>query len=429
MSKFYTNVQTYGNNILYRGVLDGKKVKTKIPYQPTLFEKSNKVTGYTSLEGVNLQPHKFDSMREAREYLRQFEGVSGKTIYGQNRFEYAFIGEQHRGMVDWDMDKICIAVLDIEVGSENGFPDPYEANEPVTAIALKFYNGHMFVWGCGDYQVQGQEKYTQCKDEYHLLKFFLKFWQEKAPDVLTGWNTKFFDVPYLVNRMRKILGEDEAKKLSPWNLISEREAFVMNRRMKVYELVGIGDFDYLELYKWYAPGGKSQESYRLDHIANVEVGEKKMDYSEYENLHSLYRLNFQKFIEYNIKDVELILRMDDKLKLLELGLTLAYDTKTNYDDVFAQTRMWDALTYNHLMERNIVVPPRIIKDKDAAFEGAYVKEPQVGMHRWVASFDLNSLYPHLMMQYSISPENLVERSYIDERKLKIIEELKQRNAK
>jgi DNA polymerase elongation subunit (family B) len=408
MSKFYTNVQTYGNNILYRGVSDGQKVKIKIPYQPTFFEKSNKVTGYTSLEGVNLQPHKFDSMREAREYLRQFEGVSGKTIYGQNRFEYAFIGEQHRNMVDWDMDKISIAVLDIEVGSENGFPDPYEANEPVTAIALKFYNEHMFVWGCGDYEVQGQERYTKCKDEYHLLKFFLKFWQEKAPDVLSGWNTKFFDVPYLVNRMRKILGEDEAKKLSPWNLISEREAFVMNRRMKVYELVGIADFDYLELYKWYAPGGKSQESYRLDHIANVEVGEKKMDYSEYENLHSLYRLNFQKFIEYNIKDVELILRMDEKLKLLELGLTLAYDTKTNYDDVFAQTRMWDALTYNHLMERNIVVPPRIIKDKDAAFEGAYVKEPQVGMHRWVASFDLNSLYPHLMMQYNISPETLIE---------------------
>jgi DNA polymerase elongation subunit (family B) len=208
--------------------------------------------------------------------------------------------------------------------------------------------------------------------------------------------------------MTKVLGEDEVKKLSPWNMIREREAFIMNRRLKVYELMGVADFDYLELYKWYSPSGKSQESYRLDHIANVEVGEKKVDYSEYENLHQLYRLNYQLFIEYNIKDVELILKMDEKLKLLELGLTLAYDTKTNYDDVFAQTRMWDALTYNHLMERNIVVPPRITKEKDAAFEGAYVKEPQVGLHEWVASFDLNSLYPHLMMQYNISPETLIE---------------------
>ena len=311
-------------------------------------------------------------------------------------------------MVDWEMEHVSIGVLDIEVGSENGFPDPYKADEPVTAIALKFVNGHMFVWGCGDYEVKGQENYMKCKDEYHLLKFFLRFWQEKCPDALTGWNTKFFDIPYLVNRMTKVLGEDEVKKLSPWNMIREREAFIMNRRLKVYELMGVADFDYLELYKWYSPSGKSQESYRLDHIANVEVGEKKVDYSEYENLHQLYRLNYQLFIEYNIKDVELILKMDEKLKLLELGLTLAYDTKTNYDDVFAQTRMWDALTYNHLMERNIVVPPRITKEKDAAFEGAYVKEPQVGLHEWVASFDLNSLYPHLMMQYNISPETLIE---------------------
>ena len=347
-------------------------------------------------------------MRDARDYLRQFEGVSGKTIYGQNRFEYAFIGEQHKEMIDWDFDKVSIAIVDIEVGSENGFPDPYEANEPVTAIALRFIGGHMFVFGCGDYEVKGQERYMKCKDEYHLLKFFLKLWQEKCPDALTGWNTKFFDVPYLVNRMRKVLGEDEAKKLSPWNIISERQAFVMNRKMTVYELVGVGDLDYLELYKWYSPNGKSQESYRLDAIAQFELGEGKISYEEYDNLHQLYRLNYQLFIEYNIKDVDLILKLEDKLKLLELALTLAYDTKTNYDDVFAQTRMWDALTYNHLMNQNIVVPPRVVKDKDAAFEGAFVKDPQVGLHNWVASFDLNSLYPHLMMQYNISPETLIE---------------------
>ena len=408
MSLFYTNVQSVGNSILYRGVTDGKRTKIKIPYRPTLYEPSKKVTNFTSLDGTYLQDRKFDSMRDARDYLRQFEGVSGKTIYGQNRFEYAFIGEQHKEMIDWDFDKVSIAIVDIEVGSENGFPDPYEANEPVTAIALRFIGGHMFVFGCGDYEVKGQERYMKCKDEYHLLKFFLKLWQEKCPDALTGWNTKFFDVPYLVNRMRKVLGEDEAKKLSPWNIISERQAFVMNRKMTVYELVGVGDLDYLELYKWYSPNGKSQESYRLDAIAQFELGEGKISYEEYENLHQFYRLNYQLFIEYNIKDVDLILKLEDKLKLLELALTLAYDTKTNYDDVFAQTRMWDALTYNHLMNQNIVVPPRIVKDKDAAFEGAFVKDPQVGLHNWVASFDLNSLYPHLMMQYNISPETLIE---------------------
>jgi len=408
MSNFYTNVQVSGNYILFRGVVDGKKIKNKIAYRPSLFELAKKVTPFTSLHGDYLQEIKFDSIREARDYLKQFEDVSGKKIYGNSRFEYAFIGEQYKGMIDWDIDKISIGVLDIEVGSENGFPDPYEANEPVTAIALKYVNGDTYVFGCGDYQKKGDEIYTKCVDEYNLLKFFLKLWTQKCPDILTGWNTKFFDIPYLVNRMRKILGEDMMRTLSPWGQIREREAYIMNRKLKVYELVGIGDFDYIELYKWYSPNGKSQESYRLDNIANVEIGEKKLDYSEYDSLHQLYKLDYQKFIEYNIKDVELILRLDDKLKLLELGITLAYDTKCNYDDVFAQTRMWDALTYNHLKEKNIVVPPRVIKEKDAAFEGAYVKEPQVGMHEWVASFDLNSLYPHLMMQYNISPETLIE---------------------
>jgi DNA polymerase elongation subunit (family B) len=205
----------------------------------------------------------------------------------------------------------------------------------------------------------------------------------------------------------KILGEDDAKKLSPWGLINERKVFAMNRENIAYELLGVATWDYIELYRWYAPGGKSQESYRLDAIASVEVGDNKLSYDEYDSLHELYRLNYQKFIEYNIKDVDLILRLEDKLKLIEMGLTLAYDTKCNYEDIFAQTRMWDALIYNNLLEKNIVVPPKTHSQKSERFEGAYVKDPQIGMHHWVASFDLDSLYPHLMMQYNISPETLV----------------------
>jgi len=351
MSSFYTNVQSIGGTILYRGIQNGKKIKTRVEYAPSLFFPSKRITNFTNLEGDYLEEKKLVSIKAAREYIKQFEGVSGAPkIYGQTRFEYAFIADQHQGMVDYDYEKVSIAVIDIEVGSENGFPDPYEANEPITAICLKFLNG----------------------------------------------------------RFRKILGDDEAKKLSPWNYITERKAYVNNRQLIDYTLVGVSSLDYIELYKWYAPGGKSQESYRLDNIAQVELGEGKIAYEEYDNLHTLYRLNYQKFIEYNIKDVELIIKLEDKLKLLELAVTLAYDTKSNFEDVFAQTRMWDALTYSYLRDKDIIVPPRVIKDKDAAFEGAYVKVPQVGLHDWVASFDLNSLYPHLMMQYNISPETLIE---------------------
>ena len=420
---FYTNAQNLGGTILYRGIMDGKKVKQRIDYTPSLYLPSKRPTQFKTLHGQFLEPKKFDSIRDAKDFVQKYSNIPGAPIiYGNTKFEYAFIADQHADMVEWDQDKISIGVIDIEVGSENGFPDPYLANEPITAICLHYINGVSYVFGCGDFENKDPKNvtYVKCKDEWSLCKAFLSLWQSKLPDVITGWNTKFFDIPYLVNRFRKILGEDEAKKLSPWNYISERKAIVNGRQLISYNLVGVESLDYIELYKWYAPGGKSQESYRLDNIAQVELGEGKISYDEYENLHSLYRLNYQLFIEYNIKDVHLILKLEDKLKLIELALTLAYDTKCNYEDVFAQTRMWDSMSYSYLLNKGIIVPPRINKEKDGMFEGAYVKEVQVGRHDWVASFDLNSLYPHLMMQYNISPETLIDASNYTDTMRKII---------
>jgi DNA polymerase elongation subunit (family B) len=408
-NQYYTNVVGVGNNIFYRGVKDGRRVKYKIAYTPTLFLRSNKTTNFKTLEGEYLEPMKFEGMREARDFVKRYDGVQGFDVFGNANFQYAFIADQHKGMIDWDINHVSIAVIDIEVGSENGFPDPYQANEPITAICVKYLNGVATVFGCGEFNnVREDVNYIKCNDEYDLCKKFLAFWSENCPDVISGWNVKFFDIPYLVNRITKILGDDDVKKLSPWNYINSRKAVVNNRELIAYEFTGVSTLDYIELYRWYAPGGKSQESYRLDNISQVELGEGKISYDEFDNLHQLYRLDYQKFIEYNIKDVELIFKLENKLKLIELGLTLAYDTKTNYEDIFAQTRMWDSLIYNYLLDKKIIVPPKVVKSKTAAFEGAYVKDPQVGMHNYVASFDLNSLYPHLMMQYNISPETLVE---------------------
>jgi len=411
MKNFYTNVICVGNNILYRGVKDGRRIKLKIPYKPSLYLPSNKESKYKSLNEDYLEKKTFDSIRDARDFIKKYDEVDNFKIYGMNRYEYAFIAEAHKGVVEHDVDTISIAFLDIEVGSENGFPNPYEANEPITAITIRYTNDDTLVYGCGDFE-KGDKgvTYFKCVDEYSLCKKFLSDWQERYPDIITGWNVKFFDIPYLVNRFNKILGEEYSKKLSPWNLINERKVYVMNKENIAYEVLGVSTWDYLELYRWYAPGGKSRESYRLDHIAHIELGEKKLSYDEYDSLHQLYKLNYQKFIEYNIKDVDLIVRLEDKLKLIELGLTLSYDTKSNYEDIFAQTRMWDAIIYNDLLSKNYIVPPKSVGEKDDRFEGAYVKDPQVGMHNWVASFDLDSLYPHLMMQYNLSPEMLIDPS-------------------
>ena len=411
MNNYYTNVASLGNTIYYRGIKNGRRVKLKVAYTPTLILPSNKPTDYKNLEGEYLEPMKFENIREARDFIKRYEEVKNFRIYGNNSFAYSFIADEFKGMIDWKIDDLSIAVIDIEVGSENGFPDPYQATEPITAICVKYMNGMTYVWGCGDYNNERNDvTYIKCRDEYDLCKKFLDFWHENAPDVISGWNIKFFDIPYLVNRFQKLFDENVYKKLSPWSLINSRNVIVNNKNFVAYDMIGISVLDYIELYRWYAPGGRSQESYRLDNIANVEIGESKLSYDEFDSLHALYRLNFQKFIDYNIKDVELIFKLENKLKLIELGLTLGYDTKTNFEDIFAQTRMWDALIYNYLLSKNIIVPPKEEKFKGEAFEGAFVKDPQVGKHNWIASFDLNSLYPHLMMQYNISPETLVEPS-------------------
>jgi DNA polymerase elongation subunit (family B) len=394
---------------MFRGIDNGRRVKKKIPYSPVLFLPTNKNTEWCGLHGEKLEPKKFETIRDARDFIKKYDEVQNFKVYGNSSFEYAFIADTQRGMIDWSINDINIAIIDIEVGSENGFPNPDEATEPITAIAIRRLNGTTKVYGCGEYNNTHENvEYIHCRDEYTLCRNFITDWELDCPDVITGWNTKFFDIPYLYNRFNRILGEEMTRKLSPWGILSARTKVLRGRQQTFYDISGIASLDYIELYKWYAPGGKSQESYRLDNIANVELGESKISYDEFDNLHQLYKLNYQKFIDYNIKDVELIVKLEGKLKLLELAITLAYDTKCNYEDVFAQTRMWDSLIYSYLLEKKIVVPPKVVKEKTEAFEGAYVKEPQVGKHDWVASFDLNSLYPHLLIQYNISPETIVE---------------------
>jgi len=205
------------------------------------------------------------------------------------------------------------------------------------------------------------------------------------------------------------LGEKETKRLSPSGIFRERTVTIHNRPHTEFELVGMSTLDYLDLYRKFTYS--MQESYRLDHIAHVELGERKLDYSEVETLHQLYKTDYQKFIDYNIRDVELVEQLEDKMRLIEQPLTIAYDAKVNYGDCMTQVRMWDTLIHNYLMDRKVVIPPKINKKKDAQYAGAYVKDPQVGMHKWVMSFDLNSLYPHLIMQYNISPDTFVEDKF------------------
>jgi len=407
--RFYTNVQMVGDHFLVRGYENGKHFATREKFYPTLFVPSNKKTKYKTLEGENVESVQPGSVRECRDFIKKYEGVENFKIYGNDRYICQYISEMYpEEEIKFDTNKIKISTLDIEVASENGFPDVESAAEEVLLITIQDYaTKQIRTWGRGPFDnKQANVLYKGFRTEYELLTDFINWWmiEENTPEVVTGWNSELYDIPYLVRRIDRILGEKLMKRMSPWGLVTERETVVMGRKQISYDVGGITQLDYLTLYKKFTY--KAQESYRLDYIASVELGQKKLDHSEFDTFKDFYTNGWQKFVEYNIIDVELVDRMEDKMKLIELAITMAYDAKVNYNDVFFQVRMWDAIIYNYLKKRDIVIPPKERSDKDSKYAGAYVKEPIPGKYDWVVSFDLNSLYPHLIMQYNISPETL-----------------------
>ena len=412
MIEYYTNIAMRGKHILCRGVSeDGTPFQRKEEFRPTMFVPSKKNTKYKTLDGLYVEPIHPGNIPDTREFVNKYQDIKGFNIYGNTDFIYQFIGNNYKGEVDYDFSKIKVATIDIECESEYGFPKPEEANEKINAITVDF-NGWIYVYGLGEFNLDessydGKLRQFKFETEEELLDSFLSTWELESPDIVTGWNVRFFDIPYLVNRIGNVLGERDTKRLSPWNVIKERTVRKMNRENQTYEIVGVSTLDYYELYQTFTY--VNQESYRLDHIAFVELGEKKLSYDEYDSMATFYKNDFQKFIEYNVKDVELVVGLEDKMKLIELAVSLAYSAKVNYMDVFGQVRTWDCIIYHYLMEHNIVIPPKRTSKKDAQYAGAYVKDPIVGMHDWVVSFDLNSLYPHLIMQYNISPETKIEQ--------------------
>jgi len=412
---FYTYVGVASSKIFVRGIENGIRFSRKVDYSPTLFSPSNKPTEYTTIHGKFMSPIKHGSISDARQYIDLYSEVSGFEIYGNQRFEYAYISDNYKDEIDWDIKLIRVCNLDIEVGSENGFPDPELASEEITAITYMINDEKSITFGCGDYTPEQDEKYVKCVDETDLLYKFLAYWQADIPDIITGWNVRHFDILYLYNRIVKLLGEDRAKSMSPVNRISTRSITIMNRQQTVISLKGIAILDYKELYQKFAPNGASRDSYTLNNICFIELKEKKLEYDG--TLHTLYKTDFSKYIKYNIRDTRLVRKLDDKLKLLPMAITLAYTSKTNFEDVFSQVRMWDTLIFNKLRRRNQVIPPLKPAEKDEMYVGAYVKEPVAGIYHYVASFDLDSLYPHLIMQYSISPDTYITpEQYTEEMK-------------
>ena len=419
--RFYTFARLYGNDILHRGWDDkkGGYFMEKVPFRPTLFLPSNKPTKYQTLDGKFVSPIQPGTMKECREFVDNYSNVSGTKVYGFERYLYQFLAEEYPGEIEYDIDKIKLWSLDIETASENGFPKPEEAVEEILLITLKNYNTkRLITFGSRPYNpTRDDVEYIYCENEVILLKTFLAWWNDVKPEVITGWNVEGFDIPFICTRLRNVLGLNAMREMSPWRMTSEKWIEKFGKKNLTYDIAGISVLDYLDIYKKFTY--VNQESYRLDYIAEVELGQKKLDHSEYETFKDFYTHGWTKFVDYNLVDVDLVDRLEEKMKLIDLVMLMGYDAKCNYTDTFAQVRLWDIIIYNYLKERDIVLPLIQKSEKPDQFVGAYVKEPVPGAYDWICSFDLNSLYPSLIRFLNISPETLItdESCHINHMKL------------
>jgi DNA polymerase elongation subunit (family B) len=408
--KFYTSVEQVGDDILYRGYDHGDPVQYREKFSPTLFVSSPHESKYKTLDGQNVKPIKFSGPRDAREFIQKYENIQNFDVYGYERFVYQYISDQHSKEVDYDFKSLQVYTIDIEVASENGFPDVHSASEEILCITIKNLNTKkVHTWITREFDAPVGIDIHLLDNEQAMMRDFIDWWAKNTPDIVTGWNCYLYDIPYICRRVDRILSEKWVKALSPWNKVSEKEIVIKGRTNIAYTILGVSCLDYLDLYKKFTY--TNQESYRLDHIAFVELNQRKLDHSEFDTFRDFYTYGWQKFVEYNIFDVELVDRLEDKMKLIELAATMAYDAKVNFEDVYSQVRMWDTLIFNFLKDQNMVVPPKKGSRKDDKYAGAYVKEPIPGLYEWVVSFDLNSLYPHLIMQYNISPETLLKERH------------------
>jgi len=402
MSDFYTHVYANRKGIYFRGYENRKRVTKRITdYKPSLFVPAQESTTYKTVTGLPVQRLQFDSIAEAQDFMRSNEAIEHQYLFGNTRWHYAYMSDRYEDGVDFDMNLIRKVTLDIEVDSSKGFSNPSDPFASIISITIK-YRDKYYVLGLKPYRPKRPDvKYKHFKDERQMLVEFIELWKGFDFDIIFGWNTDQYDIPYIVNRINKVVGKGAANALSPWGLIRDTQVNFRGRQIPGYDIVGIVSLDYIDLYRRYMP---KAESDALKFVADLELGETKVEYDG--TLHDLYTKDYDKFIEYNVQDVALVEKLDAKLKLADVVITTAYDSKCNFSDVQQQVRMWDAISFNELKKRKVAVPFIEEHDKNDKYEGAFVLPAQVGKHKWVVSFDFASLYPSLIIEHNISPDTL-----------------------
>lgn len=430
----YTYYKQTGNKILvrYKESPDSTDTISKIfsDYKPTLFTSSDDPNSeWTSIFDYPLKPIKFDSMKAAKDFANQYKSIDQFVLEGNSNYGNQFIIELFDGkQPDYVAQNIKRNLTDIEVDAPV-FPDPEIADWPVTAICCYnstedvFYSvalrnessGPDWEWDQSKSPEEIQEltvKFKAFDTERDLLQWFLDHCEAEQYDIISGWNSEGFDIPYLINRCTKLFNDKYVRsKLSPFGQIEQfTKTNSYGNEFTKFEIVGLPHLDYLELYKkfTYTP----RESYKLDFIAQEELGTKKLSYEESGSLENLYRDSLQNYVDYNIQDVNLMRLLEKKLALFDIVFALTYYGMSNYEDTLGTVKYWEQLIAKYLYTQNKVPLFNRKSGGSRDFEGAYVREPVKGFHNWVFSLDLNSLYPHIIQQLNLGVETLIDPDHL-----------------
>jgi len=370
-------------------IWDDKTGYSKFDYKPYAYLKSQSGT-HRSLYGDKLKKVNFwtgDDLQNGRVFESDIPIETRTLVDMYPESEEPSVG--HREVY-----------FDIEVEVTDGFPEPMKAENKITAIAL--YDKTMDKYSCfilGN--VPNTDVVESFQSEEELLQRFYQKYLEINPTILSGWNIDGFDIPYIYNRTDRVMGKQMANCLSPIGEVYYSE------HKKKYKIAGVSCMDYLPLYKLFTY--TQQSSYRLDFIGQLEVGLGKIEYEG--TLQDLYENDINKYVEYNLNDVVIIKKLDDKLKLIELARAISHVGRTPYEDVFFSSRYLEGAILVYLKNVGVVAPNKALdarekmnREGNQKFTGAYVKDPKPGRYEWVYDLDLTSMYPSVIMSLNISPE-------------------------
>lgn len=425
---FYTNVLQDSNEILFRGYKDGKKIQQKVKYSPSLFIE-NKFGEYESLDGTKLSRKRFDTISDLKDHIKNFETVDNVTLYGTGKMDVQFINDYFKKNynLEYNFQLLNIKSIDIETKVDVANIDTENVPNEITLITLKdFHTKEIKTFGCWDFKLDFERidkflkkqnltldrnrlqkfEYVKCANEKDLLEKFIGYWSSDYPDIVTGWNIDNFDIPYLSNRISKVLNDRFLKKCSPWGSVEKKYVNLTDdREILTFLWDGISILDHMVLYKKFS--GKSLVNYALTTVSKEELKRDKLSH-DYGSFQNFYEQDPYMFTVYNIIDVDLVDALEEKTKLIQLIVDIAYQSGVNYNNVFSKIASWEGILYNYFLSKKIVPNLRSKIKTRKRILGGYVKEIEPTSHDWNVAFDATSLYPSIIMALNMSPETIVD---------------------